>query len=246
MRRKPDFKIILENIAFSNQLLKAARFLHFEKITPQPLTLKDERCLLLAPHPDDETFGCGGLLITYPENFDVVCMTDGRCGGYSTTEDENIATRKKEFARAIDSYGIESYKSLDIKDRKLIYNYEKFRSLEIENYDIIFLPNYFDQHKDHKAVTVLLQRLLNEKKHKPTLKLIFYELWSPLPLVNRILDITKIIDKKKEAVNIYESQHKYLNYLDGIVGLSRYRGMQISVGFAESYCEINIETFMKL
>ncbi len=229
-----------EKITFSNQLLKVARFLHFTKITPQPLVLDSEKCLFLAPHPDDETFGCAGLLIKYPENFHVVCITDGRHG---RCESE---ARKDEFLSAMAFYGVDSYEFLDIEDRKLIYNYEKFSSIEIADYDYVFLPNYFDQHKDHKAVNVLLQKLLKQKNYKPGLKIIFYELWSPLPIINRILDITKIAGKKKEAINIYKSQHKYLGFLDGIIGLNQYRGMLASVGFAEGYCVVDVERFREL
>ena len=235
-----------ENTAFANQLLKATRFLHFIKVTPEPLNLSSENCLLLCPHPDDETFGCGGLILKSPQNFHVVCITDGRSGGYNLTEEENQAIRKKEFLQAMEFYGINSYNFLEIEDRRLIYNYEKFSSLEISNYDLIFLPNYFDQHKDHKAVTVLLQKILRNKNYKPSLKIVFYELWAPLPLINRILDITPIINKKKEAINIYKSQHKYLGFENGIIGLNQYRGMQVSVGYAEGYCLIDVETFKKL
>lgn len=233
-------------MAFANQLLKAANFMHFTKITPEPFSLNNEKCLLLAPHPDDETFGCAGMLINYPQNFHVMCITDGRCGGYNLSEEENIVVRKAEFERAMEVFGVKSYEFLEIQDRKLIYNYENFSSLDISTYDYVFLPNCFDQHKDHKAVTVLLKKLLRHKKHKSDLKIVFYEIWSPLPLINKILDITFIIDKKREAIKVYESQHNYLNFEDGIIGLNQYRGMQISVGYAEGYCLTDVKTFQKL
>jgi len=236
----------MKKIAFSNQLLKVARFLHFTKITPEPLILNDEKCLLLSPHPDDETFGCGGLLLNYPANFHVVCITDGRCGGYLLTEEENKVVRKNEFLQAMDFYGINSYSFMDIEDRKLIYNYEKFSSLDISDYDLIFLPSYFDQHKDHKAMSVLLQKLLKHKKYKLSMKIVFYELWAPLPLINRYVDLCPIIEKKKEAIKIYASQQKYLDFFEGIIGLNRYRGMLTSVGFAEGYSLLDVKTFKKL
>lgn len=235
-----SIKRFIEKLAFNNQLLKAFRFLHFTKIEPEPLLINDEKCLLLAPHPDDETFGCGGLLINFPQNFNVICLTDGRHGGHESE------LRYDEFIRAMEFYGIESYSFLNIEDRKLVYNYENFSKLEVSDYDIIFLPNYHDQHKDHKAVTVLMQKLLMNKKHKADLKIIFYELWSPLTVINRILDITPVIDKKKQAIAIYKTQHKYLGFMDGIIGLNQYRGMQASIGFAEGYCLIDLKTFQKL
>lgn len=37
----------------------------------------DDKCLVIAPHADDESIGCGGLLLKYPDNCDVVVLTDG-------------------------------------------------------------------------------------------------------------------------------------------------------------------------
>ena len=28
----------------------------------------DDKCLVIAPHADDESIGCGGLLLKYPDN----------------------------------------------------------------------------------------------------------------------------------------------------------------------------------
>lgn len=52
--------------------------MNFIKIKP------DDKCLVIAPHADDESIGCGGLLLTYPQNFEVVVLTDGRRGGGGT------------------------------------------------------------------------------------------------------------------------------------------------------------------
>ena len=36
------------------------------------------RILIVSPHPDDETIGCGGILAKYGSQCDVVVLTDGR------------------------------------------------------------------------------------------------------------------------------------------------------------------------
>ncbi len=240
------FKKLIRSLAFSNRLLKAARLLHFEKIPVTPLRLRPEdRCLLLSPHPDDETLGCGGALLAYPKQFHVVCLTDGGGGGRRRNESA-VRIRRGEFAAAMESVGISSYECLDIEDRMLIKNYPAFAEIDVAGYDYIFLPSYFDEHKDHKAVTVLLQKLLGQKPHKSDVKLVFYEVWSALTVPNAYLDISATIERKKDLIALYSSQLRELDYLTGIIALNRYRGMVFGCEHAEAYSVLDLTAFHKL
>lgn len=227
--------------------MKLVKLFHFEKIEPASLCLgSDDKCLLLAPHPDDETVGCGGLLLKYSDNFDIICLTDGRRGGYNQPEAEVAAIRKAEFEIAVNKIGITNYNILNIEDRKLINNYSIFQNINPEKYDYIFIPNYFDQHKDHKAVTILLKKLLKTKRHKKNLKIAFYEVWSPLTIPNYYLDISDVIEQKEALIDIYQSQTRYVDFKNGIKSLNQYRGMQFNCKFAEVFSIIDLDTFMKL
>ena len=246
---KTFFKEIFNKTVFNKNFLKASRFLYFSKTNPQPLEFdKNEKCLLLAPHPDDETFGCGGLLTKYPDNFHVVCLTDGIHGNFDKTPDhEQIKkNRQNEFISALAVAGVKSYQFLEIPDRKLIKHYDTFKTLDLSKYDYIFLPNYMDNHKDHKAVTVLLQKLLRESEHKNNCKIAFYEIWGALPIFNYYADITFIRNQKIKMINCYMSQLKNLDFLKGIIGLNKYRGTCVNLGFTEVFSVTDIETFKKL
>jgi len=242
-----DIKKIYQKIVYANRFLKLARIFHFEKIAPVKLELNsNDKCLLLVPHPDDETMGCGGLLLKHSANFDIICLTDGGRGGYDQPKDNIAAIRKLEFEKVLDKLSISNYSMLEIEDCKLINNYPVFENIDIEKYDYIFIPNYFDQHKDHKAVTTLLQKLLKSKKHKSSLKIAFYEVWSPLTIPNFYFDISDVIEEKKSLIDIYQSQLKHVDFKNGIKSLNLYRGMQFNCKYAEVFSIINIHTFMKL
>lgn len=236
---------IYKKFVFNRQLLKLSRFFHFEKIVPKEIFLEpNEKCLLLSPHFDDETLGCGGVLIKYPQNFHIVCLTDGSKGSQVDNE-ELPKTRKQEFVSVMNELSITSYEFLDIEDGKVIYNYDKFKTIEISDYDYIFLPGYFENHKDHKAVTPLLQKLLKEKKAKKNLKICFYEIWSALALPNAFVDITRMFKRKTELINIYQSQLKFCD-LKQILSLNAYRGILVSLGQVEMFSLVDTKTFLKL
>ena len=40
----------------------------------------DEKILIVAPHPDDECIGAGGILCTYTNQCEVIVLTDGALG----------------------------------------------------------------------------------------------------------------------------------------------------------------------
>ena len=240
-----NLKKIYKDYVIRKKYLKFVNFFHFEKINPAELIIQSgEKCLVLSPHFDDETLGCSGLLIKYPENVHVICLTDGKSGTMENNDEELVNIRKKEFTSVMKELGITSYEFLDIPDGKLVYNYEKFSQIDISDYDYIFIPNYFDNHKDHKAVSTLLKQLLKEKTHKTSLKIAFYEIWSVMPLPNYYFDITKIIKKKKDLIKKYTSQTKNVWLEKGILSLNAYIGVLLNIGWAEMYTIIDKITFM--
>jgi len=118
------------------------------------------RSLILAPHPDDETLGCGGtisLLLKSKKDLKVVFLTSGdkadpshrlsqiaasvrseRCQGGSAFQSgphvsEYSLLREKEAVRALKVLGVSDYEFLRFPDRELNTHYESAlaRLLEI-------------------------------------------------------------------------------------------------------------------
>src|SRR5262249_56815232 len=81
----------------------------------EPLDLRGERLLVLAPHPDDEVIGCGGLVALHLREgrcVRVVVATDGGQAG-------EPAERQREARAALSSLGDAEIEVLDFPYRQL-------------------------------------------------------------------------------------------------------------------------------
>ena len=141
---------------------------------------------------------------------------------------------------------IQNYSFLECEDKKLLWGEDKFTQIDISNYDYIFIPNIIDQHPDHKAVAINLNKALKTKKHKSNLKICFYEVWSALSFVNGFVDITDAIETKKEMIASYPSQTSQKNYEYHALGLNQYRGMLKDKKYVEAFCIIDVKDFDKI
>ncbi len=127
----------------------------------QPETFGDS-VLVFAPHPDDETLGCGGTILRLRANgkrVRIVAMTDGGAShAHLMPEEELIALRKKELleATALLNIPAEDVLFLDFPDQTL-GRYKDDATEQVK--EIIqrtkattcFVPFHGDDHTDHKA-----------------------------------------------------------------------------------------------
>ena len=121
--------------------------------------LPEDNILIIAPHPDDESIGCGGLMILYPNQCDVLLITDGRhghTGEYLGKEDELVSIRKKEILKALTHVKINTFYALDLPDGKTIENEDIVKNFNYNPYDYVFIPNRFDGNRDHAALFEIL------------------------------------------------------------------------------------------
>lgn len=214
-------------------------------IYPKPLKINNtDKILILAPHADDESIGCGGLLLKYAKQCVVVCLTDGRLGDPNMPMNELMRIRKEEFIGVMNFSKVKDYQFLNLQDGNLINEFDKFSKIDFENFDFIFIPNILDQHPDHKAVGIHLAKLLKSKKIKS--KICMYEVWNALALPNSYIDISDIPEKKKEMVSLYQSQTKHIDYQNRILSLNNYRGMSVGAEFAEVYSCVSATEFLEM
>lgn len=198
--------------------------------------LPQSRILIVAPHPDDESVGCGGLLARFGPQCDVLLLTDGRKGtpaDGSKTEDETAVVRKAEFDAVAACFGVKHTEALALADGSLSRQAKGVSKADLRGYDKIFVPYRSERHPDHAAAFRIIRRLC--RKQRAGAELLEYEVWSPIPAPNRFLDISDVMDRKLEGIRLYASQTGELDYEALAAGLNGYRGAPHHVRFCEAF-----------
>ncbi len=196
---------------------------------------KGQPVLVLAPHPDDETFGCGGTICMLTESgviVDVAFLTRGEHGLDPGAEPSLEASRQmaeirsREARAACDVLGVREVVFLNGSDTRLGEELQLAGSianlLRSGGYQRVFCPWPQDSHDDHKATFAHLRRAVAESELNPAVWL--YEVWKPLP-ANTYVPIDRTIETKRQAIEKYQSQLPQLNYREGFLGLAAYRSL---------------------
>lgn len=203
----------------------------------QLLFSKTDKILILAPHPDDESIGCGALISQYAPQIDVVLLTDGRFGGMDSPE-TIMKIRAQEFEKVMHCAKVHSWFKLGISDRELKNSFKTFQTIDFSSYTHIFIPHRAEDQCDHRWCFPFLMR----SKVKADTLICGYEVWTPIQSPNRFLPI-KDYEPKKKLISFYKSQLKYNDYVACMQGLNKYRGLKARAPYAECY---EVFTFKEL
>jgi len=208
-----------------------------------------ERVMVLAPHPDDETLGCGGavsLLVDAKKKIKVLFLTSGDkaepegrgfVGGKHITDYSLL--REGEAMRALRMLGVSDYEFLRFPDREIHQHYqdalqEISKAVEEFSPDTIYAPSMVELNPDHQAAASLSMEIQGryaknrgESSHQAPMRIVFYEVTTPLR-PNTLVDITYVFSRKKKATKRYKSQLKIKNYLRHISSLNTVRALTVS------------------
>ncbi len=207
----------------------------------------NDKILIVSPHADDESIGCGGLLAMFGSQCDLILVTDGRHGHTAkqfSDEADLIRLRKKEFENAAKIAGVKKIKYLNIEDGKTFQNKGVIYGQSIREYDYVFVPNSNESHKDHRVLVSTFKHMKKVQHSRCTI--MEYEVWTPLIHPTWFLDITSVSETKKEMISQYCSQIADIDYVSMGMALSRYRGTFINTEYAEAFMHNEYSGFKKL
>lgn len=220
---------------YFKKLIKSSFFSEKENENISSIDLSNGRNLIIAPHPDDEVIGCFSVL-EGSKNVDILLMTDGEGGIVNKSKEETKRIRKSEFEAGISIFDVEHVFRKSLPDGRVPTDGSIYGGIELSVYDRIFVPNPFDRHPDHIAVTQSLLQLGSSNFSSEVL-ICFYEVWAPLPFVNVVADISEVWTKKREVIHQHKSQCMAIDYSGRILGLNNYRGMIVHKNYVEAFLE---------
>ncbi|MCW5559983.1 MAG: PIG-L family deacetylase [Verrucomicrobiae bacterium] len=186
------------------------------------------RVAVLAPHIDDETIGCGGVMMKHVAAGDrVAILTVADC------TPERIAEGRA--AGAI--LGAQRQEFLPFQSKSLEGNPDLGRRLADwlaeESPDLIYLPALLDRHSDHVTLNHLVAAWSARSGWKGMIY--GYEVWSTLT-PNVVVDISNQRERKSAALECFTSQNRSNNWAEASLALNRYRGVTTGAGdYAEAF-----------
>jgi len=215
--------------------------------------------LIVAPHPDDEVLGCGGIIAKYSgegSRVFVLVVTRGTPKLYSADKIDNI---RREARSAHGMLGVKETVFLDFPAPELdmISLAEISREITevIKRFSItdLYIPHRGDIHGDHRVVfnaCLVAARPVGDCSVK---SIFAYETlseteWAPpfgddAFIPTKFVDVSTIFNKKLEAMNCFKSQLKQFpnpRSIETLTALSKFRGSTVGFSHAEAFMVIRV------
>jgi N-acetylglucosamine malate deacetylase 1 len=188
--------------------------------------------LVIAPHPDDETIGCGGALCQHAARGDrvvVVFLTSGELGLKAMAPQKAWRIREAEAKAAARHLGISRVEFFRLPDWEVGDQIKRgarllLPILKAEVPKMVYVPHPRDGHPDHQAALPLLRTALRVVR-LPDVEVRAYEVWTPLSEFDHVEDITRVMPRKLRALRAHRSQLGEFDYQRAVRGLNQYRGV---------------------
>jgi len=193
---------------------------------PTDFPLKQfRRPVILAPHPDDEVFGCGGLLALWANegvHAKVVVLTGGQAQGEGIERELESRTA----AALLGNYCLDFWSLSDRELRTTPMLVQRIADyLKESQADILLVPALHEPHPDHQACA--LAGLWSLERLPKIIDLCFYESGTALVHCTHVVDITSVQMQKMQAMHAFNSQEDVQPYSSRIAALNHFRALTL-------------------
>ena len=213
------------------------------------------KILVIAPHPDDETLGCGGAILKHKSKGDkihwliVTAMTEDI--GYSP---EKIMQRSNEIQKVSKAYGFSSvhqcgFSATMLNVIPLAEIVPKIGAvIKKVKPNIVYLPFWGDVHTDHRIVFGAVSSCLKWFRYPSVKRVLAYETLSETdstinPDINAFrpnvfIDITSFLENKIDIMKMYRSElgvFPFPRSEEAIRSLAALRGTNAGFKAAEAF-----------
>lgn len=228
-------------------LLQLASLLPGELPVAGPPTAR--RVVVVAPHPDDETIGCGGTLALLADagaDVQVVVVTDGEATiGSPHAPEETAARRRREAAAACTVLGVAPPTFLGLPDGRLpevpaAVAHGVGGVIDVVDPDLVLAPWPLDRHPDHRLCAAVVGDLVDEG-----VAIWGYEAHVPLT-PTRAVDVTGVVERKRAALQAHATAALAMD-LEATLGLNRWRSIPTTggTGWVEAFLALERDAWRR-
>lgn len=218
--------------------------------------------LAIAAHPDDVELGCSGTLLVHArmgKKIGIIDLTQGELGTRGTAE-----TRRQEAEASGGVLHLDVRENLELPDgffeNSRDHRMAVIRAIRQYRPEIVLANAPEDRHPDHGRASQLIYdscflagltkietELDGEKQNAWRPKQIFYFIQDRYLDPDFIVDISEVIDQKKEAILCYKTQflaatddavQTYIStpkFFDSVIQRSEMMGKMIGVPYGEGF-----------
>jgi len=210
--------------------------------------------LVIAPHPDDETLGCGGTLFRHKaEGDELYWLIVTGISVETGWSEKAVKTRDAEIDAAVKKYRFEDVFNFRLPTTRidtlpLSDLIEKitdvYKNVEPE---IIYVPFAHDVHTDHQLIAKVLQSTFKWFRYPCIKKVLMYETLSETEFnfmedrtfrPNVFVDISHYLADKIKAMKIFDGEmgeHPFPRSEKALRALATLRGSQSGYEAAEAF-----------
>ena len=217
-----------------------------------------KKILVIAPHPDDETLGCGGTLLRhYAEGDEIYWLIMTTITEHLGFEKERLYLRKQEINAVSAKYQFSithqakfATTTLDaVSNNEIINEVSSFMS-KVKP-DTIYIPYRNDIHSDHTAVFDAVASCSKSFRYPFLRRIRVYETLSETEFSIRTddggfrpnlwIDISPYLEEKIEIMRLYKGEieeHPFPRSEKNIRALATLRGATAGLNAAEAFISI--------